>query len=75
MSVVHGAYTILTTRTWGSKDGLIGLDKGRIKLKGAGRVSFNCGVLQFLSLLEAPERLSEEESGIDGLGGDNVNIV
>ena len=75
MSVVHGAYTLLTTRTCGPKDGLIGLNEGRIKLKGAGRVCFNCGVLQFLSLLEAPERLCEEESGIDRLGGDKVNIV
>jgi hypothetical protein len=75
VSVVQGAYTILTTRTRGSKDGLIGLYKGRIKLKGAGRVSFNRGVLEFLGLLEAAEGLGEEESGIDGLVGDNVNIV
>jgi hypothetical protein len=68
MSVVERAYTLLTARSGQSEDGLIGLNEGRVDLEGARFIGLNRRVLQFLRLLEAAERLGEEESRIDGLG-------
>jgi len=67
MPVAERADAVLAACARGSKDGLEGLDEGRIELKGAGRVSLDGSALELVGLLEATEGLGEEESGVDGL--------